>query len=344
MPSFFRAHRPTLALILVSFLVPNFVVAFQDTVVVRSNDGNGNKVRKGQITDWIGNKISLLANDRTRTIDIDSVVDVQTRWPSELTQARELISRNQYREAIASYESALSAESREWVKQIVLSELIQTLDAVESPQQTTRKFLQLYQLDKQTRFFHLIPLPWSASGLKSPAESETAKWMAAKNSLLRLLGASWQLSGTKRGQAVEVLEQLASDTDTRIAQLATAQLWRTRVLSAAPQDIERWQIQIENIDSKLRAGPLLLLAEAQQRNGMKEKAQLSLLKVPILHPEKKSLAAFALFRCGSIREDNNGDTNSQPARPANGKAAAIWRELIRDHPTSQYAELARGKL
>ena len=312
----------------------------QDSVTFKTEDGQ-TKTRKGRITNWLGKEITLNERGRIRTINAEQVINFKTQWSDDLRQAREQVANNDFRNAIATYNRAIENEQRDWIKSLMLAELVQVFDTLEAPSQSIRKFLQLYQLDSQTRFFFLIPLSWSASGAKSPPESDTAKWMEAKNNLLRLLGASWQLSGSQRGKAVTVLENLASDSDPRIAQLAATQLWRTRVFSAKQPDVERWQRQIESIDSKLRAGPLVVLADAQQRNGLAKQAQISLLKVPILFPEKKSLAAFALFRCGSIREDNKNEASSN--KP-NENAFSIWQELIRDYPASQYAELARGKL
>lgn len=337
-----RLHSSSSVVYLIWFACIQIPIATlaQDEIVFK-NDDNQIKTRSGRITQWLGNEITLVENGRRRTIDSDRIVKLETRWPQELEQARQLVANNDLRTAISTYSQGLENEPRDWVKQIFLAELVQAFDAAEASSEATRKFLQLYQLDSQTRFFHLIPLNWATAGAKPPAEAETAKWMGANNSLLRLIGASWQLAGPKRGKAVEVLEDLTSDPDKRIAQLAATQLWRTRSLSANESDVARWQRQIENIDAKLQAGPLIILADAQLRVGRSEQAQISLMKVPILFPEKKSLAAFALFRCGTIREDNTDQASSKtPAR----NAVAIWQELIRDYPASQYAKLARGKL
>ena len=116
--------------------------------------------------------------------------------------------------------------------------------------------------------------------------------------------------------------------------MAVAQLWRVRQASATQTDLDRWVRQMQRITISLRAGPTVVLAEVQKKLGHADAAQVNLLKLPILYPEKKSLAACALFRCGNIMDDSDAREN----------AVLVWRELIRDYPTSQYAEFAKGKL
>ena len=84
----------------------------------------------------------------------------------------------------------------------------------------------------------------------------------------------------------------------------------------------------------LLAGPLVVLAQAQNRVDQKKLAQINLMKVRILHDDKKTLAAFALYLCGNIMSKSQ----------QNDQAAAVWQELVREFPASQFAALAGNKL
>ena len=316
---------------LILFLSVSGSVA-QDVVILKTEDGKTTK-RNGMISDWKGDQLSLKTQTRTRKIDASKIIEVQTNWPEELLAARALMSTGKFEEAIKKLNLARQDEGRKWVQQIVTAELIQCLDATDQLEQASIEFLRLYQDDEQTRFFHLIPLPWLLTKPYPPGGKLGTKILRSKNNLLALIAASLLLSGNQRELATTRLEQLTSDPDRRIAQLAITQLWRNDLLSADETTIERWRSQLNALPFKLRAGPNALLAQAQQRVGQENLAMTNFMKLPILHPDKQSLAALALFRCSEILQDS-GQAKL---------AASLQEELFRDYPTSQYAERARQK-
>ncbi|MEM9411773.1 MAG: hypothetical protein AAGA30_11710, partial [Planctomycetota bacterium] len=97
--------------------------------------------------------------------------------------------------------------------------------------------------------------------------------------------------------------------------------------------------QVQKISSELRAGPLFILGEAQQKIKQNTEAKITWMKIPILYPEKRTLAATALFRCASMLENE-----SNVSTVAGHQALKLWRELTRNHPASQFFELANSKL
>ena len=278
--------------------------------------------------------MTILSAGRQKQIDTTRIIKIETKWPDELKPSRDLFKSGQFDKAVGFLQIAVKNENRAWVQAILSAELIQGLDAMEKQWEATLAFLAIYNVDPETRFFYLIPLPWDTNTVGTPPDEETKKWLASRNSLLQLLGASWRVSGADRTKAVAVLEELTRDPDSRIAQLATAQLWRTQLLTVRQNDVERWARQIQNLPTKLRPGPLLVLANTQQRLGQMDQAMIHLMKIPILYPEKKSLGAAALFKCGTILE-NTG---------ANEKAKRIWRELVQKFPDSQFSRLVKQKL
>lgn len=305
----------------------------QDVVVIELENGKETK-RRGVIVDWQGSKISIENAGRTRTIDMATVKQLNTTWPDALATARDFAAKNQFAEAAKEFQRAKSSETRSWVKTMIAAELLQVFDAAENHALAIREFLPIHVADAESRFFGLIPLAWSVGERNVPPIAQLKNWLANDNPVLRLIAASWLLGRGPDRPAVSALEDLTSNADTRLAQLALAQLWRKRMLSATATDVQRWQQQMERIEPQLRAGPLIVLAQAQNRTGQTELAQINLMKVRILHEDKKTLSAFALYLCGNIMSELR----------QTDRARTVWRELSRDFPNSQFAALAGNKM
>jgi len=302
----------------------------QDVIVLRSDDSTTTR-RNGKILQWKGERLRLQANSRIRSIATDRIIDIQTSWPDPLIAARERMAAGKFDEALPQLTAAREIETREWVEQIITAELVQCLDAMDQTEAAMIEFLKLYQYDSQTRFFYLIPLPW----LMAEPYPEEGRWgrkmLGSQVSVMALMSASLLLGTPQRESAVGRLEQLANDADARIAQLATTQLWRTEIVTADETTLERWQRQVRRLPVDLRPGPLTLLAQTQNRLGKYDQAMANFMKLPILYPQKKSLAALALFRCGEILQD----------RGEPGLANSLRQELFRDYPSSRFAERAK---
>jgi TolA-binding protein len=84
----------------------------------------------------------------------------------------------------------------------------------------------------------------------------------------------------------------------------------------------------------LRAGPYFLAGKALARHGRHEQAALALLRVPILYPEQRGLAAECLLlAAGQLK-----------MLDSKAEAAALYRELKQAYPESPYADAAQGEL
>ena len=152
--------------------------------------------------------------------------------------------------------------------------------------------------------------------------------------MARLLGASWLLSTDTRAAAIDALGELVSDADARVALLAQSQLWRTRIVTAKPQETDRWQSLIARAPDGLRAGPYFTLARALAAQGQSEQAALAFLRVPILYPTHRRLAAAALLSAGRELE-KIGRTE---------KAVTLFQEVVRDHKHAPAAAESASRL
>jgi TolA-binding protein len=58
------------------------------------------------------------------------------------------------------------------------------------------------------------------------------------------------------------------------------------------------------------------------------------MRIPILYPACRSLAAPALYQAGQVLQNAQREA----------EATIVWRELVRDYPKSHWADLTAGKL
>ena len=309
------------------FATTTYAQTESDTVVVRRQDSQQTLKRRGTIVEWKGLSLTLNSNGREREIDNDEIVEVQTGWGQDYVEGVRELKQGKTNQAVIKLQSALASESRPWAKRIIRSRLVDAFQTLEQPAAAVEQFLLIVREDPQTRFLHLAPLPWTGSS--NALQSQAQQWIQSREPLMQLIGASWLLSGPQRQQAIKVLESLARDIDARIKNIAIAQLWRTRT-TVNQRQTEVWQGIIEKMPRSLRAGPYLVLADAQARTGLTELAQINLMRIPILYPDQQSLSAAALYRAANLMH-NGGDTQ---------RAQSLLNELVTNYPQTIWAQQA----
>ncbi len=297
-------------------------------IVVRRKDSNETSRRKGMIQDWKGRSLTLSSNGRDREIDNDEIVEVQTRWLPDYAEGLKLLGQGKSKLAIPKLQSAISADPREWAKRTIRADLVRALLAVEDYGSAIEQFLVLVEDDPQTRFFHLCPLPWIATNHR--LEQTANQLMKSNDPVRQLIGAGWSLAGGQQETAIRVLEQLSQNIDARIQQLAIMQLWRTRALTASPRQVAVWEKNLDSMEASLRPGPWLLIADCQSRLNQEPSAIINLMRIPILYPEQRHLAAVALYRAGRLLQ-NTGQTT---------EAQSVWNELRQKHAETVWATQA----
>jgi hypothetical protein len=149
-----------------------------------------------------------------------------------------------------------------------------------------------------------------------------------------LLGASNLLSTNHRAAALERLKPLSFDSDPRIAGLARAQVWRTTLAGVNDLQAESWHREIESIPETLRAGPYYVLGRMLAARHQPDRAALAYLRVPILYPRHRQLAARCLLEAG--RELERIGQKSE--------AASLYRELTAAHSNTPAASEGQSRL
>jgi len=320
--------------LLVLFALAPSGLCAEETVVVRG-DGQAEQRRTGTIIEYTGEQL-LLRHDGGREERIPSrqIVEVRGDWSASHRAANAAFDAHRYDEAATNYRQALQEERRRWVQRRVLAQLTWCYRYLDQTERAVRLFLTLYRDDPTTLDFSAIPLSWIASQPPADLDRHAAIWLADDEAVARLIGASWLLTGSQRGSAQRMLQQLAGDPDARIAFLAQAQLWRTQAATASEQDIRSWRQLAEKMPPSIRSGPSFILGQAWSQRGQHAEAALAFLRPVVLDPSARDLIPHSLLAAGQELE-----RMEQAA-----EAAGVYRELLADYADSSLAAQAKQRL
>ena len=308
----------------------------EDVVVVATGaDGQGRARRTGRVLEFRGTGLVLqTVTGRKTTIPADKVVDIQTSRTTPHRQGDAAFEQGRYQDAAKHYQAALSGdqEPRGWVRRRILAALVRSEYSTGRPDAALRLFATLLRDDAQSPYFDALPLAWTTS--QQANRQLVATSLADPLAAVRLLGASYGLSSTRRDVAVQALEQLTEHADVRIRMLATAQLWRTRIAQSELNDVQQWEPIINRLPPDLRAGPYFVWGQALAAAGQHERAALAQMRARILYPAPPQLSAESLLAAGKSLIELN-QTNS---------ATRVLAELITDFPDTRAAAEAQQRL
>ncbi len=309
--------------------------AAQDVLIVKKANSDATRKRKVTVEEWLGYSITISVNGSPKEIDSTQVVDLQTTWPAAYESGKRLAAAGKTSQAIQRYRQALTEEKRPWAQRIIRAKLIPAYQLTGDSSAAANEFRAIIAQDPNTRFMNLIPLPWSNRVQPIPGASD---WLNSEQTALQLLGAGWSLTSEKNQQqrATEVLDQLAGDLDPRIRDLATGQLWRLRT-RLNPKQLLQWERIVERMEPENRAGAMLILAGAQQKQGNLDAALLNWMKIVTLHEAQSRLVAASLFQTASALKSITPDQAKQQTYP---KPDQFFAELNQRFPESTWAQQA----
>jgi tetratricopeptide (TPR) repeat protein len=301
-----------------------------------SSDGGARRVAKGTVLDFNGQSLVLRTESGgEQRIPADRVLAIETTKTAPQQAAEAALENKDFGKAAEHYLAAFREERRAWVQRQIMAAYIECLMNSENPERACVGFQALVKRDPETPYFASIPLRWTPYQPTPEFQREAISWLQDReNSPAALLGASWLLSTGQRAAAVQALERLSIDPDSRVVQLAQAQLWRTRLVSAGAEDVGDLRKLIDRMPSTLRGGPYFLLGRLLSRQGDSQSAALAYLRVPILYPRDHQLAADALLSAGRELE-RIGQT---------GEAATLYREVAQEYPATISAGEAASRL
>lgn len=329
-----RKAEGWMLLIVAACCVP---AAGQDTVYISSRGSASGYVKlTGRVVEYTGRELRFqIAGVTERTIPPDEVLRIETQYGRSQVEADAAYAGGELTSAVALYGQARREETRAWVRRQITAQMVWCYRGLDRPEPAIEEFRVLIGSDPQTPYFACIPLAWVPSQPSVVLERAARQWLAEEATpVLVLLGASHVMSTAARPTALARLRQLTLGTDDRIARLAQAQTWRAAVVTADAQELAAWQSGIDAMPEPLRAGPYYVLGLGwAQRQGW-EQAALAFLRVPILYPQHRTVAARSLLDAGRSLEKLD--------RPQ--QAAGLYRELMKTYPKTRSATEARARL
>lgn len=286
----------------------------------------------GEVLEYTGEQIVIkLPDGREIKRPGKLVAAIESDWPPEQREADRLFAEHQFQAAREKYTAAIRQESRRWVRREMFARLIACHRELGQFDAAGKLFLAIAHDDPQTPHFDQIPLRWLPGESSPTLEQAAIAWLNDERPLAALLGASHLLNTSRQTAALARLEQLAGEKDRRIASLAEAQSWRAKLVTADESQLDRWRRRVEDFPEPLRAGPYWAIGRALAQHGAHDDAVLMLLRVPILYPETRSLAADALATAAELL-GKQGDTNT---------ADRLRSELLAAYPESRQAKQLR---
>jgi len=298
-------------------------VVAQDTVYIGAGPAGGQTKLSGQILDYNGRELRMVvAGGLEKNFPAEKVLRVETQYAQQQIDAHAAFANRRFENALALYRKALDKEPRRWVRRQIVARIVRCYCALGRPGRAGEEFLLLIRDDPHTQYFDCIPIAWMPRQPSVALEQTAREWLARDEPAAVLLGASHLLGGRARLSALARLRRLAAAPDGRIARLALAQSWRAAVATAGEQQIDAWRRLIEQLPEPLAAGPYFVLGTARARRKQWEQAALAFLRVAILYPQQRGLAAQSLLDAGRSLE-KLGRTE---------EALRLYRELMRNYP------------
>jgi tetratricopeptide (TPR) repeat protein len=262
---------------------------------------------------------------------------VETPQSEPHRQGLQLLAAGQIEDADHLLREALNRETREWVRREILADLVRASLWKGDYAGASVRFGLLYSSDPLTRHFGLIPAAWSEKTVDDGQRRAASSLVVESSPVSQLVGASILLVGSDHEElAKDTLKALAGGNDRNIRQLAEAQLWRLNVRdqNVAAYELERWQRHVESLSENMRGGPYYVLGRGYRSKLLRDQAALAMLRLPILYPHDRPLAARASIEAGEILQ-SQGRTS---------EAISALREAVVRFPETIAAQEARSIL
>ncbi len=308
----------------------------QDTVYLSSSAASqGYTSFDGTVVDYSSKGVFVEANGKTRKFPAHLLQRIETRRTESQSQGDALYETGDFPGALAAYRKAREQENRPWVRREITAQIVWCYRALGQVTSAAAEFLLLVRADPGTPYFECIPLAWYGSFQSRATVPAARSWIREETMPAAvLLGASYLLQTEHGSTAVAKLQTLAKSDDVNVASLARAQAWRPTIISARAAQVERWQQMVEDMPAALRTGPYYVVGQGWARSQEWQKAALTLIRIPVLYPQHRGIAARALL--------DGGAALGKLGR--HDEANRLFGELIKDYPESRLVTEAQSRL
>lgn len=298
-----------------------------DRVTLQLPQSKGKVILSGVIVDSTGRLLLLRPDPQSpiRSYPASQVAGIETALTAVHERGLQRYAAKDPAAAQIEFRQALKEEQRAWVRREILASLIRCALWQGQHHVASEYFLQLVASDPDTPHFRLIPLVWGPQEVIASARAQAEPWLSEESAVARLLAASILLEDATLGKPAEiVLRELASNADSRIKDLAQAQVWRLSLRGKVPDrdSVHRWRQRVDELPASLRSGPSFLVGRAYALRREYEPAALAYLWTPLMDDQNPQLAARGLLEAGfSLR------ALGQPE-----PAALLWHEATTRFP------------
>ena len=287
----------------------------------------------GEVLDYKGKVLEIRVEGQARTVSAEQVRRIEFQKQPLHVEGDKLFAARDFAEARNRYLKARLVEPRKWVQRMLAAQVIWCDRHLRQFDGAGERFLALLAEDPDTPYFDAVPLAWLPQPLAPGVEAKALAWAASEEPAAQLLGASHLLMTRHRATAQEKLQSLKLHRDLRIASSAKAQLWRAKVATASSAEVADWQSELEKIPAPLRGGAYYVVGITLAQQRQPEDAALMLLRVPVLYPQDRNLAARCLAEAAGLLEGLKRDS----------EAARLKRELLTLYPETSDAEEVKGR-
>lgn len=268
---------------------------------------------EGVIVAWEPEQLTLVKRNGTGTTTLpgDLLVGITPGWKSPAFESTHQLWLNKdFTAVITSGQKALAErEIPRWQQRLLVTEMTESAVAINQLAVACRIFQALGVDPIPELLLSRIPLPWAneLDNVPPAVASEASVWMNQEAPTLRLLGASWSLTGPNRLEAVEKLKELAKLKEQTkpnhrlIATYAQVQLWRTApVDNIVSKELESWIELRDSLQIPTQAGPTALLATRLEQAKEFELALAEWHRILCLHADRPALAKLAQTRSNTL--------------------------------------------
>lgn len=312
--------------------------AAQDRVTYVPAGLSGTITAAGEILNVTGIRLTLQqGTGDSIIIPADDVRSIETLYDPAHQRGREQFLAGQTAAATISLREALEREKREWVRREILALLCQCSLRDSDPARAVTLFRQIIDTDPSTRSWGIAPLAWSPATLPAALRSEALVSLTSARPADRLIAASLLLlDGAQGTEARRVMQDLARDTNPRIADYSRSQLWRMDLARREVTEVtlDNWREQIARMPAELRGGPQYLLSKGCESTGNLRAAAAEALWIPYVYSNNEPLSSRALLEAGEALEKTG----------LVAEARVAYQELLVRYGVFPEAALARTRL
>jgi tetratricopeptide (TPR) repeat protein len=245
------------------------------------------------------------SGESERRMQGDQVIAVDVAWDTDIAaKSHNLFRERKYVESIQAAEQGVQSGIQQWQQRLLFAEMADAYRNLGRFAESGLFFLTLIKHSPPTFLYASMPLVWTRTDLDKKALDSAQDWIEQDTEASKLLGASWLLTGADRSKAESILRSLSQSKKPVIAQLATAQLWRT---VPATEGISQKQIQWQTIRNKMllpiQVGPTEVIADKLDQAGNAQQAVPEWLRIAIVHRDRYDAASRAIARAAKAKRD-----------------------------------------